>query len=137
MYLALIPPVSWPYRCTTPLLIFSKTGFSSNNRTGSGIGFCYTYSAVVVTFYRKKMREMSSNIKPPKTTKPRITARNNSVRSLGMQRMHVEKLGALTEPEGRDGRLELLLGPLLDVGLRLATTSVLLLDELGVPLSLL
>lgn len=41
------------------------------------------------------------------------------------------------EPEGRDGRLELLLGPLLDVGLRLATTSVLLLDELGVPLSLL
>jgi len=47
------------------------------------------------------------------------------------------KRGRLTEPDGRDGRLECVLAALLDFGLGLASPRVLLLDELCVASSLL
>lgn len=95
----------------------------------------------VVYLLPKKMRERTSNIIPPKTTKAsRPVAQRSRVRTLlisSAQWVTGGVAGVHTEPQGGDGRLGSLLGPLLELLAGLAAPRLLLLDELEVRASLL
>lgn len=80
--------------------------------------------------HRRNTREMTSKMRPPKTTKPR---RTRVLRvSRGFASWQKQRKRSRTEPDGRDGRLGRVLGPLLDLVLRLAHARLVILGELEV-----
>lgn len=88
---------------------------------------------LVYADHRRKIREITSKMRPPKTTKPRRTR----MFSISTNPAHSRTTGGkvenpLTEPDWGDGRLGRVLGTLLELVLGLAASGLLLLGELEV-----